>query len=94
MEKKSTKSGKECNGEKEQNLCYQCIKSLHLLIDGEAKKEEEEFLINHINDCLPCYNQFKLDKTVKEVVQKRVEKKTVPQSLLDEIRSKLQETVK
>lgn len=66
-----------------------CLDSLHLLVDGEATMEEEEYFMNHLQNCMPCYNLYNLEKTVKCIVQSKIKKKAVPPSLLNSIRNKL-----
>lgn len=69
--------------------CCDCVKSLQLVVDGEATKEQEEHLMNHVKECLPCYNSYNLEKSVKSLLQIKLEKKPCPQHLIDDIRSKL-----
>lgn len=69
--------------------CCECVKSLQLVVDGEATKEQEEYLMSHLNECLPCYNSYNLEKSVKSLLQIKLEKKCCPPHLIDDIRGKL-----
>lgn len=70
-----------------------CIEILELLLDGEADPDQEDFFRNHIEKCMPCYQHYNLEKTIKEILKTKIEKKPVPQDLVDSIKSKIKETV-
>jgi anti-sigma factor (TIGR02949 family) len=74
---------------KKKATCCDCIKSLQLVVDGEASKEQESYFMNHLDECLPCYNSFQVEKSVKEVLQSKIEKKPCPPHVIDNIRAKL-----
>ena len=78
---------------KKENICTECLHSLQLLVDGEASKEQEEYFTSHLDECIPCYNAFNVDKSVKEFIQKKIEKKLVPASLIDKIKSAINQSV-
>ena len=69
--------------------CGECVKSLQLVVDGEATKEQEDYLMNHLHDCLPCYNYYEVEKSVKKLIQSKIEKKCCPDSVIESIREKL-----
>jgi anti-sigma factor (TIGR02949 family) len=66
-----------------------CFQSLQLILDGEACREEEEYFMEHLNKCMPCFNLYKLEKAVKELLQSRIEKKQVPVDLIKSIKSQI-----
>lgn len=78
--------------EKKISECKECMHALHLLIDGEASNSQKEFLEKHIEECMPCYQSYNLDKNVKEVLKNKIEKKTVPSALIANIKDKLNES--
>jgi anti-sigma factor (TIGR02949 family) len=69
--------------------CCECVKSLQLVVDGEATKEQEQYFMSHLDECLPCYNFYEVEKSVKMILQNKIEKKPCPPHLLDNIREKL-----
>ena len=77
---------------KEISECNECMHALHLLIDGEASGNQKEFLEKHIEECMPCYQSYNLDKNVKEVLKSKIEKKPVPSALIANIKDKLNES--
>ncbi|HEY8400672.1 MAG TPA: zf-HC2 domain-containing protein [Cytophagaceae bacterium] len=73
----------------EQTICHECLKTLQLVVDGEATKEEEEYFRKHLEECMPCYNFFQVEKSVKQILQHKIEKKKVPASVIDTIKNKI-----
>lgn len=67
-----------------------CLDSLRLILDGEASTEEEKYFFNHLQQCMPCFHMYSLEKALKEVVQSKIEKKKVPHSLVSEIKERIQ----
>lgn len=66
-----------------------CLESLQLILDGEASVEEEDAFMDHLNVCMPCYNHYKLDRAVKELLQTRIAKVKIPEHLVDNIKRQL-----
>ena len=77
------------NKKKPQPTCSECLQSLQLLVDGEATADEEKYYRKHMDECGPCYEFYHLEKSVKEVIQKKIEKKEVPAALLKSIQEKI-----
>jgi anti-sigma factor (TIGR02949 family) len=75
--------------DKSKSTCKECLESLQLLVDGETTKEQEDYFKRHLNECLPCYDFYNLEKSVKEVLKSKIEKRPVPASLAENIRTKL-----
>lgn len=73
--------------------CCDCVQSLQLVIDGEASKEQEEYFMSHLDECSPCYNFYELEKSVKQILQNKIEKKPCPPHVLDNIREKLRKSL-
>jgi anti-sigma factor (TIGR02949 family) len=69
--------------------CCDCLKSLQLVVDGEATKEQEDFFMNHLDECIPCYNFYQVEKSVKEVLQNKICKKEAPSHLIHQIRNQI-----
>ncbi|MCY7349287.1 MAG: hypothetical protein LH606_01285 [Cytophagaceae bacterium] len=67
----------------------ECMKMIQLVLDGEGTPEQIERVSQNIGKCLPCEKGYALEKNIKEALQLRLEKKSVPASLLDSIRSRV-----
>jgi mycothiol system anti-sigma-R factor len=77
------------NAPKTGYCCNDCFKVLHDVIDGEASAEDVKRLEEHIASCGKCYEHYKIDKSVKELVQHKVAKISPPTHLVDGIKSKI-----
>ena len=75
-----------------QSDCEKCLELLELILDGEASPEEEKLFRKHIQDCLPCYESYNLETSIKQILQTKLEKKQVPDDLIARIRSKIRNT--
>lgn len=75
-----------------QSDCEKCLELLELIMDGEASPEEEAQFHKHIKDCLPCYESYNLETSIKTLIQTKLEKKQVPEDLIARIRSKIRDT--
>ena len=70
-----------------------CLDILNMVLDGEANEEQKEYLNSHIDACLPCLNDYNLEKTIKDLLQSKCSKVDVPNGLAEAIKSKLSEQV-
>jgi anti-sigma factor (TIGR02949 family) len=68
-----------------------CLKVIQTILDGEASEEQRKHFETHIEDCLSCFDQFNLDKTIKLALQTKICKMDVPVDLLQLIRVKIDE---
>lgn len=78
---------------KPQATCGECVKSLQMVVDGEATKDQEKYFMTHLEECMPCYNFYELEKSVKLILQNKIEKKLVPPSLAENIRAQLRKNM-
>ncbi len=72
--------------------CQRCLELLELITDGEASQEEERQFRKHVDECLPCYESFNLEQSIKEMLQTKLEKKPVPDDLIQSIKQKIRNT--
>ena len=70
-----------------------CLKILRLMLDNEATQEEEEYLNSHIDSCIICFEQYNLEKEIKELLKTKVDKQKVPGELVTSIRNKIIQSV-
>ncbi len=66
-----------------------CLKVLHLMLDEEASVEEEAYLVNHIDKCMFCFEQYEVEKQIKELLKTKIAKMPVPSDLALNIKSKI-----
>lgn len=75
-----------------QSDCEKCLEILELIMDGEATPQQENDFRKHIDACLPCYETYNLEASIKKLLQTRIERKQVPEDLIEKIRSKIRHT--
>ena len=68
-----------------------CNQVLHLVIDGEASHEEEDYFYNHILQCIDCSHYYLLEQTIREALRNKLDKKEAPEDFIDQIRLKIKE---
>lgn len=69
--------------------CEKFLDLIHLLLDNETDRTQEEYLSNHMDDCSPCMKQLELEKEFRDIIRKKIQKKEVPQELITAIRTKI-----
>ena len=70
-----------------------CFKTLQLVLDNEADDAQKAQFELQIKNCMPCYKRYHLDAAIKEVLQTKIEMKSVPDDLVDSIKLKIKNAV-
>ena len=73
----------------ENNL--KCSELLDLVIDGQATKEQEVELMQHVAECEQCKKEFELSTSITNSLKKRLKKIATPKELSSQIESKITE---
>jgi mycothiol system anti-sigma-R factor len=69
--------------------CKDCVTALYSVLDGEASSQQQEYFMKHIQDCAPCFQQYEIDRSVKEMLRYKLAHKVVPPSLIHSIKQKI-----
>ncbi|MDQ3536625.1 MAG: anti-sigma factor [Bacteroidota bacterium] len=69
-----------------------CLSLLQLILDGEASDFETHYFNTHIEDCMSCFEHYNLEKTIRQVLKTKVEKRPVPIDLVQTIKLKITQT--
>lgn len=74
-----------------QNCSHQsdCLKMIQLILDGEATDQQLDRLQLNLETCKPCIEMYHLEKEVKELLTKRMEKRPCPDRLVATIKEKI-----
>jgi mycothiol system anti-sigma-R factor len=75
--------GKTCPQEEK------CLELARIMLDDESTTEEQAYVEQHIHECSKCYENYEIEKAVREVVKNKVENKEVPSEVVEEILSKI-----
>lgn len=71
----------------------ECLEKLQLILDGEVTHEQkDEFLKQHLEDCMPCYKSYHLEVAIRQLLKTKCVNQA-PQELVDDIRKKVTENL-
>jgi anti-sigma factor (TIGR02949 family) len=66
-----------------------CMKMIQAVLDGSASPEEIEHFKSNMEVCKPCFDGYELEKSIKNCLQTKVEKKNCPQNTVDQLKAKI-----
>jgi anti-sigma factor (TIGR02949 family) len=67
----------------------ECFELLQTILDGEAtSQQKEQFLKDHLEQCMPCYKNYHLEVAIRELLKTKCTSHA-PQELVDDIRKKV-----
>ena len=85
----STASAAKPEMKEECNHRTDCLKMIQLILDGEATEQQLARLQVNLESCKPCIEMYHLEKEVKELLAKRMEKRCCPEKLVATIKSRI-----
>lgn len=72
------------------NMCYKVVEKIPQYLDGEMSEFEIPIFLEHVEHCHKCLEKYELEKSFKEVVKQKCERKCVNEALVNSIRNKIQ----
>ncbi|WP_421875694.1 anti-sigma factor [Marinoscillum sp.] len=66
-----------------------CLEILHLMLDNEASDDQEQYLHAHIENCMFCFEQYEVEKQIRELLKTKLANQVVPSGLAQSIRTKV-----
>lgn len=66
-----------------------CLEIIRLVLDDEASNTQMDYLKDHIEMCMQCLDNFNVEKEIKQALREKLERKAVPQDLIDSIKTKI-----
>ena len=73
-----------------QDCCPEIIQKVFLVLDGELSPKEEKEFLSHLEECPHCLEMYSIEKTFKEFLTKKLQKKQVNNSVINSIKEKIQ----
>ena len=70
----------------------ECLKVLEGILDEESTPEEEERYFEHVQKCWPCFQNYNLEKAIRELIKTKIEKRKVPEGLVEKIKSEIEKS--
>ena len=62
---------------------------LRQMIDGETSKEEEASLMEHIEQCTFCLNEYEIEQQIRNLLKSKKQLLKLPEDLEQSIRKKI-----
>lgn len=66
-----------------------CMQMIQAVLDGSASEEELQHFKTNMDECLPCIDNYNLEKSIKETLQLKIEKKCCPEKTVASIKASL-----
>lgn len=82
--------------EKHDSTCKEftkCLEYLYLMLDNEATEKQEAYLKNHLENCLYCFEQYEVERHIRDLIRSKVLNLPVPGDLAQEIKTKVFQSV-
>lgn len=69
-----------------------CTELLQIVIDGQASEEQHQELMDHLENCEACREEYLLSKTIKDKLKTGIKAAASPVGLANSIQNKILET--
>lgn len=66
-----------------------CLKMIQAVLDGSASETEINHFKENLESCLPCIENYELEKSIKSSLQDKLEKKCCPNSIVNQLKVKI-----
>lgn len=70
-----------------------CMELLHLILDGAATPEEQKQFKEHLDECMPCYQSYSLDLTVRALLKSKCSGNGAPPELIEKIKTQISQNL-
>lgn len=92
MEMTNTQQNDFVPGASSESECDKVMVILDKMIEGYASYEEEVYFGNHAEDCSPCFKDLSKQRAFINFLNKTIQHKGVPHTLVDSIKTKIKKT--
>lgn len=69
-----------------------CMELLQLIVDGEATPAQKNHFRDHLDQCMPCYQQYHLDLAIRELLKVKCHHNAPPE-LIESIKIKIRQNI-
>jgi len=67
-----------------------CLELARLMLDDESTPEDDAYVLKHIDGCYRCYDNFDVEKAIREAVKHKDTNVKIPDEVVEEIRGKIE----
>jgi len=71
------------------NMCFKVVGKIPQYLDGEMSEFEIPIFLEHVEQCHKCLEKYEIEKTFKEVLRQKCERKAVNAQLVNSIKNKI-----
>ncbi len=69
--------------------CRDTLRKVELALDGELSDKQAKEFLDDLNICSHCLEKYHVEKSFKEFLTKKIERKTITTSVVESIRSQI-----
>jgi len=67
----------------------ECLRILSLVLDEEATPEEEAIFKQHLENCMPYFEIYNIDRTIRQLIKKNCSDKKLSADVKNKIRDRV-----
>ncbi len=67
----------------------ECLRILNLVLDGEATSQERQIFKQHLENCMPYFEIYNIDRKIRELIRQKCCDKKLPEEVKQEIRERV-----
>ena len=67
-----------------------CLDLIRVMLDDESTEDDKAYILQHIEECYRCYDNFDLENAIRELVRLKYSHLSIPQEVVSEIRAKIE----
>ena len=64
-------------------------KLVRLILDGECSQVEQSNVVQHINNCPECFEQYEIERHIRFLLKTKLNKKIIPTNFASRIRDSI-----
>jgi mycothiol system anti-sigma-R factor len=73
--------------------CSEVLAEVWLYLDGECDQERKRQLVQHLDECAPCLQEYGIDEKLKQLLARKCSGEIAPDGLKDRLRRQIRTAV-
>ena len=67
----------------------QCLELARQMLDDESTPADDKYVLKHIDGCYQCYDNYNIEKAIKEVIKRKSRNMRIPEEIVHQIKNKI-----
>lgn len=67
----------------------ECLRILNLVLDGEASEQEHKIFSEHLENCMPYFEIYNIDRKIRDMVRENCCDKKLTEEVKQQIRERV-----